>query len=140
MSKAYYGENKHLGFPVAANLGSAGRCCTGCVGLNCNVDCWEGRNREYLIGEILRRDEYFSLIIFNKSAATDCSFGAYLNEDRIDVGTGRDGEDANDTTVCQHLQIRQMDQSACSPGCELCTAAEYIQSNGNARRGSTQYL
>lgn len=49
------------------------------------------------------------------------------------MGTGRDGEDANDTTACQHLEIRQMDQSTCSPGCELCTAAEYIQSTGNAR-------
>lgn len=53
---------------------------------------------------------------FNKSAAIDRSFWEYLNEDWIDVGTGREVEDANDTEFCQGLQIRQMHQSTWSPG------------------------
>lgn len=36
---------------------------------------------------------------FNKRAAIECFFREDLKESQIDVGTGRDGEDANDTAL-----------------------------------------
>lgn len=36
---------------------------------------------------------------FNKHAAFECFFREDLKESQIDVGTGRDGEDANDTAL-----------------------------------------
>lgn len=36
---------------------------------------------------------------FNKCVATECFFREDLKESQIDVGTRRDGEDANDTAL-----------------------------------------